>query len=136
MTLILKLSKNTMFWQLTLTRNILPEAFVVVREASKRSIGQRHYDVSQEVIRLFQRYEELRRIVMVIGIDELSKAHRTLYERARKIQNFLTQPFAVAEKFTGKKGDHVEIRQTLDGCERILNGQVDKKPESESGAVV
>lgn len=94
-------------------------------------VGQRHYDVSQEVIRLFQRYEELRRIVMVIGIDELSKADRTLYERARKIQNFLTQPFAVAEKFTGKKGDHVEIRQTLDGCERILNGQVDKKPESE-----
>ena len=68
---------------------------------------------------------------MVIGIDELSKADRTLYERARKIQNFLTQPFAVAEKFTGKKGDHVEIRQTLDGCERILSGQMDKKPETD-----
>jgi F-type H+-transporting ATPase subunit beta len=94
-------------------------------------VGQRHYDVSQEVIRLFQRYEELRRIVMVIGIDELSKADRTLYERARKIQNFLTQPFAVAEKFTGKKGDHVEIRQTLDGCERILSGQMDKTPETD-----
>lgn len=94
-------------------------------------VGQRHYDVSQEVIRLFQRYEELRRIVMVIGIDELSKADRTLYERARKIQNYLTQPFAVAEKFTGKKGDHVEIRQTLDGAERILSGQMDKKPEGE-----
>lgn len=94
-------------------------------------VGQRHYDVSQEVIRLFQRYEELRRIVMVIGIDELSKADRTLYERARKIQNFLTQPFAVAEKFTGKKGDHVEIRQTLDGCEKILSGQVDKRPETD-----
>jgi len=94
-------------------------------------VGQRHYDVSQEVIRLFQRYEELRRIVMVIGIDELSKADRTLYERARKIQNFLTQPFTVAEKFTGKKGDHVEIRQTLDGCERILSGQVDKRPETD-----
>ncbi len=94
-------------------------------------VGQRHYDVSQEVIRLFQRYEELRRIVMVIGIDELSKADRLLYERARKIQNFLTQPFAVAEKFTGKKGDHVEIRKTLDGCERILGGQMDKKPEGD-----
>ena len=94
-------------------------------------VGQRHYDVSQEAIRLFQRYEELRRIVLVIGIDELSKADRTLYERARKIQNFLTQPFTVAEKFTGKKGDHVEIRQTLDGCERILSGQLDKKPEAE-----
>ena len=94
-------------------------------------VGQRHYDVSQEVIRLFQRYEELRRIVMVIGIDELSKADRTLYERARKIQNFLTQPFAVAEKFTGKKGDHVEIRQTLDGAERILSGQMDKRAEGD-----
>ncbi len=94
-------------------------------------VGQRHYDVSQEVIRLFQRYEELRRIVMVIGIDELSKQDRTLYERARKVQNFLTQPFAVAEKFTGKKGDHVEIRQTLDGCERILTGQMDKRAETE-----
>ncbi len=94
-------------------------------------VGQRHYDVSQEVIRLFQKYEELRRIVMVIGIDELSKADRTLYERARKIQNFLTQPFAVAEKFTGKKGDHVEIRQTLDGCERILGGEMDKRPETD-----
>ncbi len=95
------------------------------------TVGQRHYDVSQEVLRLFQKYEELRRIVMVIGIDELSKADRTLYERARKVQNFLTQPFAVAEKFTGKKGEHVEIRQTLDGCERIISGGTDKKPETD-----
>ncbi|OGW83905.1 MAG: F0F1 ATP synthase subunit beta [Omnitrophica bacterium RIFCSPHIGHO2_02_FULL_51_18] len=94
-------------------------------------VGQKHYDVSQEVIRLFQRYEELRRIVLVIGIDELSKADRTLYERARKIQNFLTQPFTVAERYTGKKGHHVTVDQTLDGCERILSGKMDKKPEEE-----
>jgi F-type H+-transporting ATPase subunit beta len=94
-------------------------------------VGQKHYDVSQEVIRLFQRYEELRRIVLVIGIDELSKADRTLYERARKIQNFLTQPFTVAERYTGKKGHHVEVSQTLDACERILSGKMDKKPEEE-----
>lgn len=94
-------------------------------------VGQRHYDVSQEVIRTFQKYEELRRIVMVIGIDELSKSDRTIYERARKMQNFLTQPFAVAERYTGKKGEHVDIRQTLDGCERILSGKVDRKPEQE-----
>lgn len=94
-------------------------------------VGQRHYDVSQEVIRTFQKYEELRRIVMVIGIDELSKTDRVIYERARKIQNFLTQPFAVAERYTGKKGEHVDIRQTLDGCERILAGKVDRKPEQE-----
>lgn len=94
-------------------------------------VGQLHYDVSQEVIRTFQKYEELRRIVMVIGIDELSKSDRIIYERARKIQNFLTQPFAVAERYTGKKGEHVDIRQTLDGCERILSGKMDKKPEQE-----
>src|SRR3990167_7855063 len=92
-------------------------------------VGQRHYDVSQEVIRTFQKYEELRRIVLVIGIDELSKAARTLYERARKLQFFLTQPFAVAERYTGKKGDHVGIADTLDGCERILSGKVDRRPE-------
>ena len=94
-------------------------------------VGQRHYDVSQEVLRIFQKYEELRRIVLVIGIDELSKADRTIYERARKIQNFLTQPFTVAERYTGKKGDHVDVRLTLDGCERIISGKMDKKPEQE-----
>ncbi len=94
-------------------------------------VGQRHYDASQEVLRIFQKYEELRRIVMVIGIDELSKADRTLYERARKIQFFLTQPFTVAERYTGKKGDHVDVRQTLDGCERIISGKLDRKPEQE-----
>lgn len=94
-------------------------------------VGQRHYDASQEVMRVFQKYEELRRIVMVIGIDELSKADRTIYERARKMQFFLTQPFAVAERYTGKKGEHVPIRNTLDGCERILSGKMDRKPEQE-----
>jgi F-type H+/Na+-transporting ATPase subunit beta len=94
-------------------------------------VGQQHYDVSQEVMRIFQKYEELRRIVLVIGIDELSKADRTLYERARKIQNFLTQPFTVAERYTGKKGDHVSIQQTLEGCERIISGKMDKRPEQE-----
>ncbi|OIO37166.1 MAG: F0F1 ATP synthase subunit beta [Candidatus Omnitrophica bacterium CG1_02_46_14] len=94
-------------------------------------VGQRHYDVSQEVIRTFQKYEELRRIVMVIGIDELSKSDRTLYERARKIQNFLTQPFTVAERYTGKKGDHVPVELTLEGCEKIISGKMDKKPEQE-----
>lgn len=94
-------------------------------------VGQRHYDVSQEALKIFQKYEELRRIVLVIGIDELSKSDRTLYERARKLQNFLTQPFAVAERYTGKKGEHVSIRQTLDSCEQILSGKVDKKAEQE-----
>ena len=92
-------------------------------------IGKRHLDIAQETIRIFQRYEELRRIVLVVGIDELSSADRIIYERARKLQNFLTQPFFVAEAYTGKKGEYVSLAQTLDGCERIIGGRVDGTPE-------
>ncbi|MCX5702223.1 MAG: F0F1 ATP synthase subunit beta [Candidatus Omnitrophica bacterium] len=94
-------------------------------------VGRRHFEIAQEAIRIFQRYEELRRIVLVIGIDELSSADRTTYERARKLQNFLTQPFSVAEAYTGKKGEYVSLESTLEGCERIISGKVDQRPESE-----
>jgi F-type H+-transporting ATPase subunit beta len=89
-------------------------------------VGRRHFETAQEVIRIFQRYEELRRIVLVIGIDELS-----IYERARKLQYFLTQPFFVAEAYTGKKGEYVNLEQTLDGCERIISGRMDGVAEGE-----
>ena len=92
-------------------------------------VGQRHYDVSQDVMRVLQKYEELRRIVAVIGIDELSQADRTLYARARKLQNFLTQPFFVAESYTGKPGEYVTVVQAVEGCERILAGRVDAVAE-------
>ena len=88
-------------------------------------------DIAQEAIKIFQRYEELRRIVLVVGIDELSASDRTIYERARKLQNFLTQPFYVAEAYTGKKGEYVSLESTLEGCERIIAGKVDQKPEEE-----
>ncbi len=94
-------------------------------------VGKKHFDTAAEVIRIMQRYEELRRIVMVIGIDELSSGDRTIYERARKMQNFLTQPFFVAEAYTGKKGEFVTIEQTLEGCEKIISGHLDRKPENE-----
>ncbi len=94
-------------------------------------VGERHFNIAQESIRTFQRYEELRRIVLVIGIDELSAADRTLYERARKLQNFLTQPFFVAEAYTGKKGQYVSLEQTLEGCEKILSGRLDHMQERE-----
>ncbi|MCK9594638.1 MAG: F0F1 ATP synthase subunit beta [Candidatus Omnitrophica bacterium] len=94
-------------------------------------VGAHHYQVSQDVIRTLQRYEELRRIVMVIGIDELSAGDRIIYERARKLQNFLTQPFFVAEAYTGKHGEYVTIQQTVDGCEKIIAGHFDRKPEGE-----
>jgi len=92
-------------------------------------IGKRHFDIAQEVVRMFQRYEELRRIVLVVGIEELSSSDRTIYERARKMQNFLTQPFFVGEAYTGKKGAYVTIGQTLEGCEKIISGRVDNRPE-------
>jgi len=94
-------------------------------------IGERHYAVAMQALRTFSKYEELRRIVSVIGIDELSKADRTLYERARKLQNFLTQPFIVAEAFSGLKGQYVTLPDTLEGCERILAGRVDQYPEEQ-----
>jgi len=94
-------------------------------------VGQRHFDVSQELLRILTKYDELRRIVAVIGLDELSKNDRTLYERARKLQNFMTQPMFVAESYVGKKGAYVKIGETLDDCERIIDGRMDDRPEDD-----
>lgn len=94
-------------------------------------VGQRHFDISQEVLRIFTKYDELRRIVAVIGVDELSKADRTLYERARKLQYFFTQPMFVAEAFTGRKGAYVHIGETLDSVEMVLDGKMDERGEDD-----
>ena len=94
-------------------------------------VGQRHFDLSQELLRILRKYDELRRIVAVIGIDELSKGDRTLYERARKLQNFLTQPMFVAESYVGKKGEFVTVAETLDGVECIIDGKMDDRSEEE-----
>ncbi len=94
-------------------------------------VGERHYAIAMEALKTFNKYEELRRIVSVIGIDELTKADRTIYERARKLQNFLTQPFIVAEVFSGVKGQYVMVEQTLEGCDRILSGKVDHMKEEQ-----
>lgn len=96
---------------------------------SPEIVGEHHYKIAMEVLRTLNRYEELRRIVSVVGVDELSKSDRILYERARKIQFFLTQPFIVAEVFSGMKGAYVTVMQTLMGCERILSGRLDREPE-------
>lgn len=92
-------------------------------------VGEYHYKIAMDVLRTLSRYEELRRIVSVVGVDEISKADRIIYERARKIQNFLTQPFVVAEVFSGMKGAYVTTQETLQGCERILAGRMDREPE-------
>ena len=91
-------------------------------------LGKRHFKVAQDVLRVLNRYEELRRIVAIVGVEELSGADRILFERAQKLQNFLTQPFFTAEVYTGKKGEYVPLEQTLEGCERIVAGQVDRVP--------
>lgn len=92
-------------------------------------VGQRHFDLAQEILRIFTKAEELRRIVAVIGIDELAKADRILYERARKLQLFMTQPMFVAESYTGRKGQYVRTVETLDAVEMIVDGRVDSRPE-------
>ncbi|MBT3296780.1 MAG: F0F1 ATP synthase subunit beta [Verrucomicrobia bacterium] len=94
-------------------------------------VGQRHFDVSQELLRILTKYDELRRIVAVIGLDELSKNDRTLYERARKLQYFMTQPMFVAESYVGKKGVYVKIDETLDDCEKIIDGKMDDRSEDD-----
>jgi F-type H+-transporting ATPase subunit beta len=88
-------------------------------------VGRKHYEISQRVIQHFNKHNGLKRIVAVIGIEELSKEDQLVYKRAEKLYNFMTQPFAVSEVFTGKKGEYVELEDNISGCERILNGDYD-----------
>lgn len=92
-------------------------------------IGQDHFDVVGEVIRHFQKYEDLQRIVAIIGKEELSQEERVTFERTKRLQNFFTQPFFAAELHTGKKGVYVTLKETLKGCHRILSGDMDGFPE-------
>lgn len=104
-----------------------------------RVVGKRQFDVAQEVIRLFHKYEELQRIVAIIGIEELPKSDRTIFHRARKLDNFLTQPFFTAEVYTNRKGQYVTLEETLIGCEKIIAGRVDNTPDEDfymKGALV
>ncbi len=94
-------------------------------------VGRRHYDVSQQVIQHFNKYNGLKRIVAVIGVEELNKEDRMIYSRAQKLLNFMTQPFTVSEVFTGKKGEYVHIADTVEDCSRLLAGDYDKvKPDA------
>jgi len=93
------------------------------------TISRRHFDVAQEVIRHFQKYQDLQRIVSIIGKEELSKQERTIFERASKLQNFLTQPFFTGELYTGMKGVYVPLEETILGCEKIVSGRVDTIPD-------
>lgn len=93
-------------------------------------VGKRHYDIAEETRRLIEQYQELREIISLLGIEELSASDRKAVGRARRLIRFLTQPFAVTSQFTGRKGASVSIKDTLDGCEAILNGEADGWEES------
>ena len=92
-------------------------------------VGLDHYEVARETQRILQRYRELQDIIAIMGMDELSEEDKLTVARARKIQNFLSQPFTVAEQFTGVKGVMVPIEDTIRGFNMILDGDVDDVPE-------
>ena len=94
-----------------------------------RVVGEEHYQLAEEVRRLLERYRELQEIISLLGMEELSASDREAVGRARKLTRFLTQPFAVTEQFTGRKGMSVSLEDTLKGCRAILNGEVDDMPE-------
>jgi F-type H+-transporting ATPase subunit beta len=92
-------------------------------------VGERHYEVAQEARRVLGRFEELRDIISMLGIDELSAEDRRVVGRARKLRNFFTQPFFVTESFTGVKGERVSVTSTVEGTAAILDGRCDAVPE-------
>ena len=100
------------------------------RILSPEIVGKEHYEVAKEVQRILQRYNELMDIIAIMGMDELSEEDKTLVQRARKIQRFLSQPFDVSEKFTGFKGKYVPIAETIRGFKEIIEGKHDDLPES------
>ncbi len=124
---------------MSLSREIATRGFFPAIDALKSScstldariVGQRHYDISQKMLSVIAKHNSLRRIVQVVGLEELPKEDQRDYKRAEKILNYLTQPFCVAEPFTGKKGAYVTVKEGLDDVERILNGYFDKLPASD-----
>jgi F-type H+-transporting ATPase subunit beta len=92
-------------------------------------IGERHYRVAMEVQRILQRYKDLQDIIAILGMDELSEDDKIIVGRARRIQRFLSQPFHVAEQFTGRPGKYVKLEDTIESFERVAAGEFDHLPE-------
>ncbi len=93
-------------------------------------VGQEHYEVARNVQRILQRYKELQDIIAIMGMDELSEEDKLTVSRARKVQRFLSQPFSVAEQFTGYEGKYVPLAETVRGFKEIIEGKHDEIPES------
>jgi F-type H+-transporting ATPase subunit beta len=92
-------------------------------------VGKEHYQTAQRVIEILQKYKDLQDIIAILGMDELSDEDKTVVARARRIQRFLSQPFFVAEQFTGQPGTYVNVEDTVKGFKKILDGELDHLPE-------
>ena len=99
------------------------------RALSPEIVGAEHYNISREVQETLQRYKELQDIIAILGMDELSDEDKLTVNRARRVQNFLSQNFHVAEQFTGQKGSYVPVQETIKGFREILDGKYDHLPE-------
>ena len=99
------------------------------RQLDPLIVGNEHYDIARKVQQTLQRYKELKDIIAILGMDELSEDDKRLVYRARKIQRFLSQPFFVAEVFTGSSGKYVSLKETIKGFQAILSGECDDLPE-------
>jgi F-type H+-transporting ATPase subunit beta len=99
------------------------------RQLDPLVIGQEHYDIARGVQGILQRYKELKDIIAILGMDELSDEDKQAVTRARKIQRFLSQPFFVAEVFTGASGKYVSLKDTIAAFKGILAGEYDNLPE-------
>ena len=93
-------------------------------------VGEEHYQVARQVQSILQRYNELQDIIAILGMDELDDNDKLTVSRARKIQRFLSQPFSVAEQFTGMQGKYVPLKETIRGFKEIIEGKHDDLPES------
>jgi F-type H+-transporting ATPase subunit beta len=93
-------------------------------------VGEEHYKTAQQVKEILQRYKELQEIIAILGMEELSEEDKLVVHRARRVQRFLSQPFHVAEQFTGIPGVIVSIEDTIKGFQMIINGEVDDLPEA------
>ena len=100
------------------------------RILSPEVLGRDHYEVARDVQRILQRYKELQDIIAIMGMDELSDEDKLTVNRARKVQRFLSQPFSVAEEFTGMEGKYVPLKETIRGFREIIEGKHDNIPES------
>ena len=100
------------------------------RILSPEIVGKEHYETARAVQRILQRYKELQDIIAIMGMDELSEDDKLTVNRARKVQRFLSQPFSVAEQFTGYEGKYVPLKETIRGFQEIIDGKHDEIPES------